>query len=89
MQVRKIGDKPLLGSIMHVHPSVWLPSCSTEELWYILHEIIQPSATGPFGMGYREDAEYEAFVDAMEPLEQALEEHWDDIKRATVPCEEE
>lgn len=48
--------------------SAALRDASTADLAWALGEILEPSRDGPLGKGYREDADFEAFMDATWPV---------------------
>lgn len=61
-----------------------LSKASTADLAWLLGEILEPSRDGPFGKSYREDAEYEGFMDAVWPVTREYQQAYDAIERSLV-----
>lgn len=53
---------------MAPHIAAALATSTTADLLDILGEILEPSQDGPFGRGYAEDGEFEAFLDEVRPI---------------------
>lgn len=68
---------PKLANVESLH---WAAPETTADIFHLLGEILEPSYRGPFGVGFKADAQYEAFQDALIPVADAYRAAFDTIR---------
>lgn len=71
---------PKLANVESLPGLHWTAPTSTADIFRILDEILEPSYRGPFGVGFKADAQYEPFMDALIPVADAYRANFDTIR---------